>query len=79
MKVIKFEQFGETVELTVEQQEYLIMAEADVEPRYSMYRAPLNIQMAYDIYDLDNEMLIQDITHQEEEYIYEQINQRYVY
>lgn len=76
MKVIKFEQENETVELTIEQQEYLIMAEADVEK--DMWSNQLKIEMAYDIYGLDNNLRIQDITHQEEQFIYEQINERYV-
>ena len=76
MKVIKFEQFGETVELTVEQQEYLIMAEADIEP--SMFGEEMKIEMAFDVYGLDNNLRIQDLTYNEERFIYEEIERRYV-
>jgi len=76
MKVIKFEQHGETVELTIEQQEYLIMAEADIE--CSMFAEPMKIEMAYDIYGLDNQLIIQDLTYQEEQFIYDTIERRYV-
>jgi len=52
------------------------MAEADIEP--SMFGEEMKIEMAFDVYGLDNNLRIQDLTYNEERFIYDEIERRYV-
>lgn len=74
MKTIKFEQRGDEVELTIEQKEYLILAEADVAKSWDQQ---IQIEMGFDIYGLDGNQRIQDLTAEENQFIYDEIERRY--